>query len=309
MTLIISITTPNGIIMASDSRQTLKNPKQMTRISTNYANKLFAVNERIIVGTAGMAFFADETGVQRSVSTYVNDFCNTKYLNNMSVKDVATELHSYINRKYPWEQQLEASAQQFKLDAQSKGLNILSLEIKDNVVEFKVKHPNGMIETGNISVEPINLLISGFNTDGSFETYESISPGNIQVKRETDNYGCTWIGQGDVVSRMILGYDAKIFNTSLFQGISSTTSQQDIIKQLQGLEYNIPWPLLTLQDAVDLAVFLIKSTSIIQRYADGITMDGGDIQGVGGPIDVAIITRKDGIKWIKQKQVIYPSFD
>ena len=38
-------------------------------------------------------------------------------------------------------------------------------------------------------------------------------------------------------------------------------------------------------------------------------MDGGDIQGVGGPIDVAIITRKDGIKWIKQKQVIYPSFD
>ena len=106
MTLIISITTPNGIIMASDSRQTLKNPKQMTRISTNYANKLFAVNERIIVGTAGMAFFADETGVQRSVSTYVNNFCNTKYLNNMSVKDVATELHSYINSKYPWKKQI-----------------------------------------------------------------------------------------------------------------------------------------------------------------------------------------------------------
>ena len=35
MTLIINIVTPEGIIMASDSRQTERNIKQFTRISTN----------------------------------------------------------------------------------------------------------------------------------------------------------------------------------------------------------------------------------------------------------------------------------
>ena len=64
-----------------------------------------------------------------------------------------------------------------------------------------------------------------------------------------------------------------------------------------------------MQDAVELVVFLIKSTSIVQRYADGISMDGGDIQGVGRSIDVAIITKNNGVEWIKHKQIHYPSFE
>lgn len=55
---------------------------------------------------------------------------------------------------------------------------------------------------------------------------------------------------------------------------------------------------------MDLAVFLIKSTSIMQRYADGISMDVGEIQGVGGPVDVVLIT-KDGITWVNKKEVTY----
>ena len=54
MTLIINIVTPEGIIMASDSRQTERNIKQFTRISTNSAIKLFSLNDRVIVGTAGL---------------------------------------------------------------------------------------------------------------------------------------------------------------------------------------------------------------------------------------------------------------
>lgn len=47
---------------------------------------------------------------------------------------------------------------------------------------------------------------------------------------------------------------------------------------------------------------------MIQRYADGVNMDNGDIQGVGGPIDVATITKENGIQWVKQKQITYPEF-
>jgi 3D (Asp-Asp-Asp) domain-containing protein len=82
-----------------------------------------------------------------------------------------------------------------------------------------------------------------------------------------------------------------------------SSQKNDLLQQLHGLEYNIQWSLMTLQDAIDLSVFLIKSTSMIQRYADGVNMDIGDIQGVGGPIDVAVITQEDGIEWITNQNL------
>jgi hypothetical protein len=45
---------------------------------------------------------------------------------------------------------------------------------------------------------------------------------------------------------------------------------------------------------------------MIQRYADGINMDIGDVQNVGGPIDIAVIRDGEGIEWINKKQLYYP---
>ncbi|WP_455645965.1 hypothetical protein [Methanosphaera sp.] len=306
MTLIVNITTPEGIVMASDSRQTQRTASQTTRISTNNAYKLFAVNNRVLVGTAGLAFFADNTGVQKNVSKYVEDYCNSTNHKDLTVKEIATQLHAYLNKKYPWEQQLEMSAQQLKADTQRSGAQLLSLEKVNDAIDFRIKQPNGRIEEGHLNAEPINLLVSGFNKNGSSETYELCIPGKVLPKRKPDDYGGVWIGQGDVVSRMLIGYDGRIMNTPIFQKVLSTTPQEEVVKQLRGVEYTISWPLLTLQDAIDLAVFLIKSTEMIQRFADGVNMAGGETQGVGGPIDVAVITQNDGIQWIKRKQIGFP---
>lgn len=82
--------------------------------------------------------------------------------------------------------------------------------------------------------------------------------------------------------------------------------KKELLNQLHGLEYNIQWGLMTLQDAINLAVFLIKSTQMIQAYADGINMDIGDVQNVGGPIDIAVIRLDEGVDWINKKQLHYP---
>jgi hypothetical protein len=47
---------------------------------------------------------------------------------------------------------------------------------------------------------------------------------------------------------------------------------------------------------------MIQTTSAIQRFSDGIQADPGDVPGVGGPIDVLVLT-PDGPKWIKQKEL------
>ena len=303
MTLIINIVTPEGIVMASDSRQTERNLKQFARISTNSANKLFTLNDRVIVATAGLAFFADETGIRKNVSEYIEKFKEDTNLDNLTVDEISNRLHDFINKEYPWEKQLDISAQQLEIEADRNGEKILSIDKKNDSIEFKIKQPSGRIKEGHLNIEPVNLLVSGYNPDGTAETYEVNAPGERILKRHNNEYGCTWLGQGDVVSRLILGYDSKVFNIPLIKSMNKH-SLEDLRSQLRGLEYYIQWNLITLQDAVDLAVFLIKSTAMIQNFADGINMDVGDFQGVGGPIDVVLIS-KDGIEWINKKEITY----
>lgn len=303
MTLIINIVTPEGIVMASDSRQSERNIKQYTRISTDTAYKLFSLNDRVIVGTAGLAFFADHTGIRKNVSEYIDDFKKENNLNNLTIDEISSKLQEYINKQYPWEKQLDISAQQLEIEAERNGEKILSLDRKNDSIDFKIKQPSGRIKEGHLNIEPVNLLVSGYNSDGTTETYEINSPGERILKRKNNEFGCTWVGQGDAVSRLILGYDSKLFKIPMIKSMNKK-SIEELRLQIRGLEYYIQWSLLTLQDAVDLAVFLIQSTSMIQKYADGISMDIGDIQGVGGPIDVVLIT-KQGIKWINKKEITY----
>ena len=48
---------------------------------------------------------------------------------------------------------------------------------------------------------------------------------------------------------------------------------------------------------------MIQTTSAIQRFSDGINADPGDMPGVGGPIDVAVITPDHGFVWVKKKKL------
>ena len=304
MTLIVNIVTPEGIVMASDSRQTERNIKDFTRISTNTAYKLFELNDRVIVGTAGLAFFADRTGIRKNVSEYIEDFKKDNKLDNLSVEEISRKLQEFINNKYPWEKQLDISAQQLEIEAERNGEKILSLERKVDSIDFKIKQPSGRIKEGHMNIEPVNLLVSGYNSDGTTEIYEVNSPGERILKRKNNEFGCTWVGQGDAVSRLILGYDPKLFKLQMIKSMNKN-SLKDLKAQVRGLEYYIQWNLITLQDAVNLAVFLINSTSVIQQFTDGINMDIGGIQAVGGPIDVVLIT-KNGIKWINRKEITFP---
>ena len=64
-----------------------------------------------------------------------------------------------------------------------------------------------------------------------------------------------------------------------------------------GLSLRIPYQFLPLQDCVDLAIFLIRTSIEIQTWLV-------DIRGVGGAIDVATITRTEGFQPVQQKTIV-----
>ena len=41
----------------------------------------------------------------------------------------------------------------------------------------------------------------------------------------------------------------------------------------------------------------------MQRFSDGVVMNQGDIPGCGGEIDIAVITHREGFRWLQRKEL------
>jgi len=112
-------------------------------------------------------------------------------------------------------------------------------------------------------------------------------------------FGAAWGGQREITDRIVQGFDPAL--PAHIQDILAIPQTQRnpsaLDAQLRGrLTLAIPWQFLPLQDCVDLAILLVRTTIAFQRFTVG-------VRGVGGAIDVATITRIDGFKEIQAKQI------
>ena len=312
MSLAINTTTPEGIVLATDSRQSFRNRKGMARIGSDNASKLFQINERVGAAVTGLAFLPED-GVMKNISKFIDEFKHEVEVQKLDVKEVAEKLHYLFDKKYNYRERLKKLPEQIRNDLQRQGCEILEIKTEQHVVKFRFKTPNGQIKEGAGGVDRINLLVAGYNKDGSHEVYICYIPGEIQKKRDSKEkgkeYGASWIGQIDVVSRIVLGFDGRIGNLKFVNEIAQKIGQEEINKQLRGLEYVIQWGTMTLQDAIDFCVLMIQTTSAIQRFSDGVQGDPGDMPGVGGPVDVAVITPNKGFVWVNKKKLSVGDFE
>jgi len=306
MSLGINATTPEGMVMAADSRQSYRNRKGMARIGSDNASKLFQLNERMGVLVTGLAFLS-ENGVIKSVTKFIEQYKRETDLSRISIHTVTEGLYELLHLKYNWQKRLDDSVEKINNDLRRQGLEVLEIKQDKNLVKFRYKDKNDTVRNGIAGIEVISLMVAGFNQDGSHEVYVCRIPGEIQKKRDSREkgmeYGASWIGQTDVVSRIILGIDWRINNFKFMQDVNKDYGAEEIRKQIRGLQYAIQWGIMTLQDAIDFCTLMIRTTSAMQRFSDGIVANPGDMPGVGGPVDVAIITADKGFQWIHKKQL------
>lgn len=306
MSLAINTTTPEGIVLAADSRQSFRNRKGMARIGSDNASKLFQLNKRIGVAVTGLAFLP-ENGVPKNISKFIEEFKSKADLKNLDVKEVAEKLHYLFNKKYNWQEQLDKLPQKIENDLKRQGCELIDLKKEKDSIKFEFRDAQGNLKKGIGGVEKISLLVAGYNKDGSHEVYTCYIPGEIQKNRDSrekgKEYGAAWIGQTDVVTRIVLGFDGRIGNIKFVQEAIRQLGEEGVNKQLRNLEYVIQWGTMTLQDAIDFCVLMIQTTAALQRFSDGIAVDPGDMPGVGGPVDVAIITPDKGFVWVNKKRL------
>ena len=308
MSLVITTSTSEGIVIGADSRQSYRNRKGMARIGSDNAQKLFQINSRIGVAITGLAFLEDE-GILRNISFYIEDFKKKEEVENLSVKDVAEKLHSLLEQKYRPKERFSELEKKINEELTQKGFSEIKINKQNNSLIYQFKDTNNKIQKGSASVEMFVYSVSGFNSDGSFEVYVCNLMGEIKKKRDSNvrgmEYGADWIGQSDVVSRIILGFDPRIQNIKSINETIQRIGKDKFNKEIQEVQYIIQWGTMTLQDAIDFVDLMIKTTSAIQRFSDGIFAEPGGMPGVGGNVDIAVITADQGFIWVSRKNIIH----
>ncbi len=312
MSLGIAVTTTGGIVLAADSRQSYVNRKGMGRVGSDSAQKVFNLTDRVGVVMAGLAFL-DDNGTPKNVSRFIEEFKRVHELKKLNVQQIATKLVEFLGETFKYKKLLHQLPQQIEANLKKNGMELIEHKIVNAQVVFKFKHPNGEIQSGVTGIQGLYFLVAGFNNDGTHMVCNVSMPGSIELMRDSSTkgkeYGADWIGQTDVVSRIVLGVDGRISALPFVQKAAQEVSESQIKAQLSGLEYVIQWGAMTVQDAIDFSRLAIETTTSIQRFSDGIQMDPGDLPGVGGAVDVAYIGVDKDFDWIKKKELSAENFD
>lgn len=145
----------------------------------------------------------------------------------------------------------------------------------------------------------VGFIVTGYSTSGGYaeEWLIEISDGNLhgpQKIRADHDTGITWSGEPEAITRLYLGHGTALRDVLNEVGLDEGKATEIITRIDERLKIPMVLPPLPIQDAIDLAEFLTLTTINFSKYAPGPTT-------VGGPIDIAVITKHEGFKWVKRK--------
>ncbi len=267
MSLSVAVVTPEGIIVAGESRQT-QVVGGVNRVASESGNKVFVLTDTVLAVTAGWAYLQPQgTLMMRNIASLMDDF-KPSIPPGAGVQGIAGLLWSHFNAAYQYQiSQAPASAV-----------------------------PAGMAA--------LNFIVAGYDPGSRvgllFQVDVPSASAPMAPGRTTNTPGPWWIGQADVVARIINGYDPRTLNLPFVKGANQAGAAK---KELDGLTYVVAWNMMNLQDAIDFAVGMIQVTTTIQKFTAGIAMQLGAVAGVGGPIDVAVARPGSGVQWIHRKEL------
>jgi hypothetical protein len=263
MSLGVVIKGPEGIVLATDSRVTLtaERPDSPT-LAVNFDN-----------ATKLLGFEKPHSFV--GAVTY-----------GMAVVGLRTA-HSYVP-------EIEAEI----LEEHTKRLAIR--EYAEKLSEFFVRQWQSAMPD-DYDGPPMVFVIGGFDPGDAYgKVYlfdVPYNPDPVERNPGDTDFGITWGGQLEIASRLIHGFDPALPGI-LAEELSLEDEQVEglLAKLRQNLEYSFPYQVLPLQDCVDLAAFLVRTTMDAQKHAVG-------VRGVGGLIEVAVVTRTEGLQYIRRKEI------
>lgn len=244
------------------------------------------INDGVVLATDSASSIIGENDNGRSEVIYTY-FTADKLFNikKGSPIGVMTWGHGSIN-----EESISTLAKDFRKELE----NVDYDSVKQVVNKFiKFLKPKLINETS------LGFLIAGYSNNQSHPEMFliNIDLGVIQDPIELnkdDPLSISWFGETLFLSRLLLGFDEGVFEILGQHGIGEEDIEMIIDDCYQNLQLPLGVPAMPIQDAIDLVKFLADISVNSSKFVPG-------PQVIGGPIDIAVITKHEGFKWIQRK--------
>ena len=141
----------------------------------------------------------------------------------------------------------------------------------------------------------VEFIVGGIDPGAAYGAIYRCSTNNVPPYRGTPNFGMSWGGQINFVNRLINGYDPSIA-TAIINAFPDLDPTQVYAVLGRNQPISFPWESLPLQDCIDLAIFLIRTTMEAQQLSVS-------LRGVGGAVEAVVITPTEGLEWIQRLQL------
>jgi len=273
VTIALSLKVNDGVVLATDSASTLvvQQPSGPPAVAQVYNNAIKVFNLRKGLPIGAVTWGAGSIG-RASISTLL--------------KDLRTRFSGQDQSRAEW----AISPENYSVRG-----------VAERVKEFI--HGECYVPAfGAWPTKPVlGFLVAGYSSGvGMAEEWrldidaQGTCTGPTEV-RPLDQCGATWNGEPEAISRLILGYSPAL-PTVLEKQLSVPAAQIPQAMQIlaQHLRAQVIADSMPIQDAIDLAYFLVDVTEKFSRYTPGAAT-------VGGPIEVAAITKHEGFKWVERK--------
>ncbi len=261
MTLNVSLRVPDGIVLASDSLATLMqafNQKMNVPATCTSCGTIFELKD---VQTPPVAIPSSTWPYAQKMyplqGIYGIATFGSAFVNSRSIYNHIIELESKLSNPN--------EADHFEKTSQT----IISYFQAQLFAEWKKIGIDPALQPNDFA--PFGFHFVGFTKDANGEPMPNTYLINVGKTPKVDKYnsiGCTWSGDGSVVRLLWNPAVSAVANYAAF----------------------------SLQDAIDYAKFLIRTTADFQRFS-------GRLPTVGGEIDIALITNHRGFRWIAQKEL------
>lgn len=271
MTIAVSLKVHDGVVLAADSASTLqgRTADGATSVLNVYgnANKIFNLRKGLPIGA--ITWGSGAIGAS-SISTLMKDL-------RRRFTDVTAGYESWVLRE--------------------SGSSMA--EVAEHVRDFIEEHYAPAFADWPQKPE-LGLIVAGYSAEaGLAEEYQiDVIGGEVRAPRllrEPGETGATWGGETEAISRLLLGYSPRVVEVLRSIGGIDADRLDDVMAQLrQHLAAPLVQPAMPIQDAIDLATFFVDLTIQFSRFSIGAPT-------VGGPIEVAVITRHEGFKWVRRK--------